>query len=77
VRPARGSAPLCGLIRLIGALITLALLSAACTSGSRGKPIVHRTGSPDQLRFTDVETGHGFDLLIEALFGGQPWTKVD
>jgi len=31
----------------------------------------------DQLRFTDVESGHGFDLLIETLFGGQPWTKVE
>jgi len=62
VRPARGSAPLCGLIRLIGALITLALLSAACTSGSRGKPIVHRTGSPDQLRFTDVAPDVGLDF---------------
>jgi TRAP-type C4-dicarboxylate transport system substrate-binding protein len=31
----------------------------------------------DQLRFLDVQSGHGSDLLIEALFGGKPFTKID
>jgi hypothetical protein len=31
----------------------------------------------DQLRFTDVESHHGSDLLIETLFGGQPWVEVE
>jgi TRAP-type C4-dicarboxylate transport system substrate-binding protein len=31
----------------------------------------------DQLQFTDVRSGHGSDLLITALFGGQPFTKID
>jgi TRAP-type C4-dicarboxylate transport system substrate-binding protein len=31
----------------------------------------------DQLRFTDVRSGHGSDLLIATLFGGQPFTKID
>jgi TRAP-type C4-dicarboxylate transport system substrate-binding protein len=30
----------------------------------------------DQLQFTDVQSGHGFDQLIAALFGGQPFTKI-
>jgi TRAP-type C4-dicarboxylate transport system substrate-binding protein len=30
----------------------------------------------DQLQFTDVQSGHGADLLIAALFGGQPFTKI-
>jgi hypothetical protein len=29
------------------------------------------------LQFTDVRSGHGSDLLIAALFGGQPFTKID
>jgi len=31
----------------------------------------------DQLRFVDVRSGHGSDLLIANLFGGAPWTKID
>jgi hypothetical protein len=31
----------------------------------------------DQLQFIDVRSGHGSDLLIAALFGGQPFTKID
>jgi TRAP-type C4-dicarboxylate transport system substrate-binding protein len=31
----------------------------------------------DQLQFTDVRSGHGSDLLIATLFGGQPFTKID
>lgn len=31
----------------------------------------------DQLQFTDVLSGHGSDLLVETLFGGQPFTKID
>jgi hypothetical protein len=31
----------------------------------------------DQLRFLDVQSGHGSDLLIETLFGGKPFTKID
>jgi TRAP-type C4-dicarboxylate transport system substrate-binding protein len=31
----------------------------------------------DQLRFLDVKSGHGSDLLIETLFGGKPFTKID
>jgi TRAP-type C4-dicarboxylate transport system substrate-binding protein len=34
------------------------------------------TQDGDQLQFTDVQSGHGFDLLISALFGGQPFTKI-
>jgi TRAP-type C4-dicarboxylate transport system substrate-binding protein len=30
----------------------------------------------NQLRFTDVEVGHGSDLLIETQFEGQPFTKI-
>jgi len=30
----------------------------------------------DQLQFVDVESGHGFQLLIENLFGGLPFTKI-
>ena len=30
----------------------------------------------DQLRFRDVQSGHGSDLLIATLFGGQPFTKI-
>jgi TRAP-type C4-dicarboxylate transport system substrate-binding protein len=29
------------------------------------------------MSFTDVRSGHGNDLLIESLFGGEPWTKID
>ena len=28
------------------------------------------------LTFTDVRSGHGNDLLISTLFGGEPWTKI-
>lgn len=31
----------------------------------------------DQLRFTDVQSHHGFDLLIATLFGGQPFTRIE
>jgi TRAP-type C4-dicarboxylate transport system substrate-binding protein len=31
----------------------------------------------NQLRFLDVQSGHGSDLLIETLFGGKPFTKID
>lgn len=31
----------------------------------------------DQLRFLDVQSGHGSDLLVETLFGGKPFTKID
>ena len=30
----------------------------------------------DQLRFSDVRSGHGSDLLIQTLFGGKPFTKI-
>jgi TRAP-type C4-dicarboxylate transport system substrate-binding protein len=30
----------------------------------------------DQLRFVDVRSGHGSDLLLETQFGGQPFTKI-
>jgi TRAP-type C4-dicarboxylate transport system substrate-binding protein len=30
----------------------------------------------DQLRFLDVRSGHGSDLLVETLFGGKPFTKI-
>jgi TRAP-type C4-dicarboxylate transport system substrate-binding protein len=30
----------------------------------------------DQLRFLDVRSGHGSDLLIQTLFGGKPFTKI-
>jgi TRAP-type C4-dicarboxylate transport system substrate-binding protein len=30
----------------------------------------------DQLQFNEVESGHGYDVLIAALFGGQPFTKI-
>ena len=30
----------------------------------------------DQLRFVDVRSGHGSDLLIQTLFGGKPFTKI-
>jgi hypothetical protein len=30
----------------------------------------------DQLRFGDVRSGHGNDLLIETLFGTLPFTKI-
>jgi TRAP-type C4-dicarboxylate transport system substrate-binding protein len=30
----------------------------------------------DQLQFTDVQSGHGGDQLMAALFGGQPFTKI-
>lgn len=31
----------------------------------------------DQLRFLEVQSGHGSDELIEPLFGSQPFTKID
>jgi TRAP-type C4-dicarboxylate transport system substrate-binding protein len=31
----------------------------------------------DQLRFEDVRSGHGSDLLVETLFGGKPFTKIN
>jgi Bacterial extracellular solute-binding protein, family 7 len=31
----------------------------------------------DQLQFTDVQSHHGSDLLIETLFGGQPFTRIE
>jgi TRAP-type C4-dicarboxylate transport system substrate-binding protein len=30
----------------------------------------------DELRFSDVRSGHGSDLLIRTLFGGKPFTKI-
>jgi TRAP-type C4-dicarboxylate transport system substrate-binding protein len=30
----------------------------------------------DSLTFTDVRSGHGADMLIGALFGGEPWTRI-
>ena len=30
----------------------------------------------DQMTFTDVLTGHGSDVLIAAIFGGGPFTKI-
>jgi TRAP-type C4-dicarboxylate transport system substrate-binding protein len=30
----------------------------------------------DQLRFVEVRSGHGSDLLIETLFGGKPFIKI-
>lgn len=30
----------------------------------------------DELQFTEVQSGHGYNLLINALFGGQPFTKI-
>lgn len=30
----------------------------------------------DQLQFTEVRSGHGSDLLVETLFGGQPFAKI-
>jgi TRAP-type C4-dicarboxylate transport system substrate-binding protein len=31
----------------------------------------------DRLGFADVQSGHGYDTLIAALFGGTPFTRVD
>ena len=47
--------------------------------GSAGGQVLFSAGwtvEGDQLQFTDVQSGHGFDLLIENLFGGQPFTKI-
>ncbi|HZD18472.1 MAG TPA: TRAP transporter substrate-binding protein DctP [Actinomycetota bacterium] len=30
----------------------------------------------DELRFVEVRSAHGSDLLVQTLFGGQPWTKI-
>jgi hypothetical protein len=30
----------------------------------------------DQLRFLDVRSGHGSDLLIQTVFGAKPYTKI-
>ena len=30
----------------------------------------------DQLRFLEIRSGHGSDLLIETLFGGKPFIKI-
>ena len=30
----------------------------------------------EQLEFADVRSGHGFQLLMENLFGGRPWTRI-
>ena len=29
------------------------------------------------LTFTDVRSGHGSDVLIRALFGSAPWTRIE
>lgn len=29
------------------------------------------------MTFTDVRSGHGFDLLVATLFGSAPWSKID
>jgi hypothetical protein len=29
-----------------------------------------------RLTFTDVRSGHGSDVLVAALFGGGPWTRI-
>jgi TRAP-type C4-dicarboxylate transport system substrate-binding protein len=31
----------------------------------------------DELQFTDVRSGSGYDLLVETLFGGAPFTRID
>jgi TRAP-type C4-dicarboxylate transport system substrate-binding protein len=31
----------------------------------------------DQLTFTDVQSHHGYDLLIDTLFGGRPFTRIE
>jgi TRAP-type C4-dicarboxylate transport system substrate-binding protein len=34
------------------------------------------TTDGDQLQFSDVRSGHGSDLLVEALFGTRPFTRI-
>jgi hypothetical protein len=31
----------------------------------------------DELQFVDVRSGHGYDVLIAALFGGAPFIRID
>ncbi|CAN5590662.1 hypothetical protein BH23CHL7_BH23CHL7_24030 [soil metagenome] len=58
--------------------VRLGPVGPAC-GGAAGQVLFEAAWSVegDQLRFVDVRSGHGFDLLIANLFGGAPWTKID
>lgn len=49
------------------------------TCGTAANKVLFSAGwilDGDQLQFVDVLSGHGSDVLIEALFGGKPFTKI-
>ena len=53
------------------------VLGSKCGDASSG--VLFSAGwtlEDDQLQFTDVRSGHGSDLLVVTLFGGQPFTKI-
>jgi hypothetical protein len=57
--------------------ITLAELPEPC--GDAAGNVLYSaawTLDGDQLRFTDVRSGHGSDLLVPALFGSTPFTRI-
>lgn len=47
--------------------------------GAAAGAVLFRAGwrlEGDQLTFTGVESGHGSDVLVGAVFGGGPWTRL-
>lgn len=63
-----------------GDRVTITLGSSGDSCGSAAGQVLFSAGwtlTGDQLQFTEVESGHGFDLLIRTLFGGRPFTKIE
>ena len=62
-----------------GGRVTIRLGPDGADCGTAAGAVLFSAGwtfDGDQLRFTDVQSGHGSDLLIATLFGGQPFTKI-
>ena len=62
-----------------GGRVTIRLGPDGADCGTAAGQVLFSAGwtfDGDQLRFTDVQSGHGSDLLIATLFGGQPFTKI-
>jgi TRAP-type C4-dicarboxylate transport system substrate-binding protein len=62
-----------------GARVTIQLGPDGADCGTAAGQVLFSAGwtlDGDQLRFTDVQSGHGPDLLTATLFGGQPFTKI-
>ena len=59
-------------------VVTLGPAGPAC--GTAAGKVLFAAGwqlQGDQLMLTDVRSGHGSDVLITALFGTTPWTKLE